>query len=42
MKTCWRQNPLERPTFDDLSTLLEQQLQNATRVSMQHYGDDLE
>ena len=42
MKTCWGENPLERPTFGVLSTLLEQQLENATRVSMQHYGDDLE
>ena len=41
MKTCWRENPFERPTFFYLSTLLEQ-LENAARVSMQHYGDDLE
>ncbi|KAM7433671.1 hypothetical protein ABFA07_016133 [Porites harrisoni] len=42
MRTCWRENPLGRRTFGDLSTLLEQQLQKVTRVSMQHYGDDLE
>ena len=41
MKTCWKENTFERPTFFDLSTLLEQ-LENAARVSMQHYGDDLE
>ena len=38
MEQCWKKHDLERPTFGKLSKLLEEQLQNVTRVSMQQRG----
>ena len=38
MKQCWKENDSKRPTFGKLSELLEEHLQNVTRVSKQQRG----